>query len=426
MKLLMLGWELPPHNSGGLGVACYQMAKALAGQGVDIKFVLPYRADHPKAEQFMQVIPATEEAPMVDEHGDYVAMGAYSGNCIWCHGSRTCRHAKAYGKGFVAATHQYADRCEALAKQHKLDADVIHAHDWLTMEAGVRVKAVTGKPLVVHIHATEFDRAGGHRGNPLIHDIECYSLQIADRIFAVSQITKDIICREYGIPASKVEVMHNALDPAELSRTTVMSNNYTYIRKMQEMGYTTVVSIGRLTVQKGLAYLMQAAVLAISKNPKLLFVISGSGEQRDQLISMAADLGISDRVIFTGFVRGVQFRELYELADMFVMPSVSEPFGITALEAAFYDTALLLSRTSGAGEVLRSIMRFDYWDTRKLADQIVGISLSDALKSELVEGVKREYLSYDWGDVARHITSQYVKLIKAKRPRRKGKEVEYV
>ena len=294
------------------------------------------------------------------------------------------------------------------------------------MEAGVRVKAVTGKPLVVHVHATEFDRAGGHRGNPLIHDIECYSLQIADRIFAVSQITKDIICREYGIPASKVEVMHNALDPAELSRTTVMSNNYTYIRKMQEMGYTTVVSIGRLTVQKGLAYLMQAAALAISKNPKLLFVISGSGEQRDQLIAMAADLGISDRVIFTGFVRGVQFRELYELADMFVMPSVSEPFGITALEAAFYDTALLLSRTSGAGEVLRSIMRFDYWDTRKLADQIVGISLSDALKSELVEGVKREYLSYDWGDVARHITSQYVKLIKAKRPRRKGKEVEYV
>ena len=195
---------------------------------------------------------------------------------------------------------------------------------------------------------------------------------------------------------------------------------------MQEMGYTTVVSIGRLTVQKGLAYLMQAAALAISKNPKLLFVISGSGEQRDQLIAMAADLGISDRVIFTGFVRGVQFRELYELADMFVMPSVSEPFGITALEAAFYDTALLLSRTSGAGEVLRSIMRFDYWDTRKLADQIVGISLSDALESELIEGVKREYLSYDWGDVARHITSQYVKLIKAKRPRRKGKEVEYV
>ena len=227
MKLLMLGCELPLHNSGGLGVACYQMAKALAGQGVDIKFVLPYKADHPKAEQFMQVIPATEEAPMVDEHGDYVAMGAYSGNCIWCHGSRTCRHAKAYGKGFVAATHQYADHCEALAKQHKLDADVIHAHDWLTMEAGVRVKAVTGKPLVVHVHATEFDRAGGHRGNPLIHDIECYSLQIADRIFAVSQITKDIICREYGIPASKVEVMHNALDPAELSRTTVMSNNYT-------------------------------------------------------------------------------------------------------------------------------------------------------------------------------------------------------
>ena len=428
MKLLMLGWELPPHNSGGLGVACYQMAKALAGQGLDIKFMLPYKADSDKTDQFMEVIPATDAKPMIDKDGNYVAMGAYSGNCIWCHGSRTCRHAKAYGKGFVAATHQYADRVENIIEQRHMHPDIIHAHDWLTMEAGVRAKKITGAPLVIHVHATEFDRAGGHRGNPLIHDIEFYSLHMADQIFAVSQITKDIICREYGIPASKVEVIHNSIDPSELTRTTVQSNNYTYIRKMHELGYTTVVSIGRLTVQKGLSYLLEAAALAISKNPKLLFVVAGSGEQRDQLIEQVADLGISDRVIFTGFVRGSKFRELYELGDIFIMPSVSEPFGLTALEAAYYNSAILLSKTSGVGEVLHSVMRFDYWDTRKMADQIIGISLSPALHDDLVEGARNEYLSCNWGDVARKMTVQYNRLIQAykKSSRKNHREVKNV
>ena len=163
------------------------------------------------------------------------------------------------------------------------------------------------------------------------------------------------------------------------------------------MGYKIVVNIGRLTVQKGLSYFVEAAALALSKNPKLLFVISGSGELRNQLIELAADLGISDRVIFTGFIRGVRFRELYEIADMFVMPSISEPFGLTPLEAAYYNTAILLSKTCGVGEVLNNVMRFDYWDTRKLADQIVGISLSPALHAELVDGVRNEYLHCNWG-----------------------------
>ena len=411
MKLLMLGWELPPHNSGGLGVACFQMAKALADQGADIDFVLPYKAEHPNADEFMNVISATDVPPTVDENGNYVAMGAYSGNCIWCHGDRNCRHARAYGKGFVAATHQYADRVENMVRHDHLQPNIIHAHDWLTMEAGVRAKSVTGSPLVVHVHATEFDRAGGHSGNPLIHDIEYFGMQAADRIFAVSQITKDIIVHQYGIPADKVEVVHNSIDPNELSHVSLETDNYRYIKRMQQLGYKVVVNIGRLTVQKGLSYLIEAAALAISKNPKLLFVISGSGELRDQLIELSADLGISDHVIFTGFIRGVRFRELYEIADMFVMPSISEPFGLTPLEAAYYDTAILLSKTCGVGEVLNNVMRFDYWDTRKLADQIVGISLSPALQNSLAEGVKNEYLRCNWGDVARKLMGQYDRVI---------------
>jgi glycosyltransferase involved in cell wall biosynthesis len=192
-------------------------------------------------------------------------------------------------------------------------------------------------------------------------------------------------------------------------------SNYKYIKKMREQGHTTVINIGRLTVQKGLSYLLEAAALALARSPKLLFVISGTGEQRDELIELSADLGISDRVIFTDFVRGARFRELYEIADIFVMPSVSEPFGLTALEAAHYGTAVLLSKTSGVGEVLRNVMRFDYWDTRKLADEIINISLSPALQGELRDGVKDEYLNLSWNDIAEKMLGEYEKMASYKR-----------
>lgn len=428
MKLLMLGWELPPHNSGGLGVACFQMAKALADEGANIDFILPYQADHPEADKFMHVEAATDLPPAVDRDGNYTAMGAYdAGTCTIC-GKHSCVHSRAYGKGLTAATHQYADRVENMVRRRHQQPDIIHAHDWLTMEAGVRVKSATGSPLVVHVHATEYDRAGGHDGNPLIHDIELFGMQAADRIFAVSQITKDIIVQHYGIPADKIEVVHNSIDPSELPPIAAETNNYAYLRRMQSLGYKVVANIGRLTVQKGLSYLVEAAALAISKNPKLIFVISGSGELRDQLVELAADLGISDRVIFTGFVRGARFRELYEIADMFVMPSISEPFGLTPLEAAYYNTAILLSKTCGVGEILNNVMRFDYWDTRKLADQIVGISLSPALHSSLVQGVKSEYLRCNWGDVARKLLHQYDRVIATggyRRAKRQKKEVTH-
>lgn len=412
MKVLMLGWELPPYNSGGLGVACFQMAKALAARGADINFVLPYSAKHPDAEKFMKVIHAANVPPLIDENGNYISMGAYSGCCVWCDGSRVCDHAVKYGQGFVEATRKYADHVEKMIQRKKLRPHVIHAHDWLTMEAGARAKIATKAPLIVHVHATEFDRAGGHYGNPVIHEIEYHGLQMADRIIAVSQITKDIIVREYHIPPEKVEVVHNSLDPDELSRTWVETENYAYIKEMKRRGAKVVTSIGRLTIQKGLMYFVEAAALALSRNPNLLFVVSGTGEQRDELIERAADFGISDRVIFTGWVRGVRFRELYEVSDIFVMPSISEPFGLTALEAAHYNNAILLSKTSGVGEVLNNVMRFDYWDTRKLADEIINISLSSALHTELAEGVAREYLKFSWYDVADKLMHQYQKVMK--------------
>ncbi|MCL2280779.1 glycosyltransferase family 4 protein [Candidatus Saccharibacteria bacterium] len=411
MKLLMLGWELWPYYSGGLGVASYNMAKALAIRGVEIQFVLPYKAKHEDAERFMSVIPASNIPPLINENGEYTAMGAYSGTCSKCR-SRTCVHAKEYGDGFVAATRRYADRVAKLITRRRLRPDIIHAHDWLTMEAGMRAKLITGCPLVVHVHATEFDRAGGHYGNPLIHEIEYQGLVMADRILAVSQLTKDIIVKEYDIPPDKIEVVHNSFEPSDLESIVVDASDYVYAKELKQRGYTIVSPGGvRLTAQKGITYLLEAMALAMSKNPRLLLLLPSSGDQRNQIIELSADLGISDRVIFLGFVRGSEQRALYEITDIFVMPSISEPFGITALEAAHSNTALLLSKQSGVGEILHNVIRFDYWDTRRLADKIINISLSEGLSGELRDGARREYMKFSWDDVAGKLLHEYHKVM---------------
>lgn len=399
----MLGWELPPYIVGGMGAVCYHMARALNNKGVGIDFVLPYSAYHPNCE-FMNIISTSDAPPLQDENENFVAMGAYSGTCKRCN-SRECEHALAYGNSYIQASRKYAARISCIAKKSK--PAVIHANDWLTMEAGARAKKATGRPLIVHVHATEFDRAGGAPGNPLIHEIEYNGLMAADRIIAVSGITKDIIVREYHIPSDKIEVVHNTIDANELERTVVETNNYIYAKTLQKQGYSIVSCLGRLTIQKGLTFLVEAAALALARNPKMLFLFAGSGEQRDQLIELAADLGISDRVIFTGFVRGQRWREIYELSDIFVMPSVSEPFGLTALEASACETAIVLSKQTGVGEFIQNAMRFDYWDTRKLADELINISLSPGLMSELKQNVAREYMRFQWSDAAERYMEQY-------------------
>lgn len=389
MNILMLGWELPPHNSGGLGVACYHMAKAMALAGASIDFVLPYTAEHPGVE-FMRVHNATTLAPE-----DRIHLGSYDSK----HVKRTLSEKDAGDLTDMRAVQRhYADFVETLANEVK--PDVIHAHDWLTMEAGVRAKQTTGAPLVVHVHATEYDRSGEHYGNPVVHEIEQEALQMADRIIAVSNITKNIIVQRYGIPADLVEVVHNAIDVNSFKAYEYDQRDYRYFEALKFEGYTVVATLTRFTVQKGLTHLMRAAARACEKYDRFVFLLAGDGEQRDELIAMAAELGISDKVYFTGFVRGKQWRDIYSVADIFVMSSVSEPFGLTALEAAHHDSALLISKQSGVGEVLNNIFRFDFWDTETLANQLVGIALSPSLASSLKQGVKEEYARISWNDVA--------------------------
>lgn len=393
----MLGWELPPHNSGGLGVACYHMSKALALKGADIDFVVPYRAAHPEVD-FMRIHSATPLTPL-ERYG----LGAYDSKMLL---ERTLTEADAGNlKDMRGVQKRYVNFVEQLVDGQ--DFDAIHAHDWLTMEAGMRAKQLTDAPLIVHVHATEFDRSGENYGNPVVHEIEQQALMMADRIIAVSAITKSIIVQRYGIPADKVEVVYNAIDVDSLGHHDYDFSTYKYLEELKYEGYTVVATVTRFTVQKGLTHFLKAAARASEKYDKLVFLLAGDGEQRDELLQLSADLGISDKVFFTGFVRGKQWRDAYSVADVFVMSSVSEPFGLTALEAAHHDSALIISRQSGVGEVLHSIFRYDFWDTEKLADQMVGIATSHALASELKQNVKHEYSRISWHDVAEQCMQMY-------------------
>lgn len=398
----MLGWELPPHNSGGLGVACYYMSKALAIQGATIDFVVPYEAHHPDVE-FMTIHAATKLGPL-DRYG---LTGAYDSQYLRKIGLDEIEADDV--KDMRGVQKKYVQFVEQLVLKKPFDA--IHAHDWLTMEAGMRAKQLTDAPLIVHVHSTEFDRSGIDAGNPIVHEIEYQGLMMADRIIAVSNITKSIIVQRYNIPADKIEVVYNAIDASGMGNYDYDRRTYKYLESLKDEGYTVVATITRFTIQKGLTHFIKAAARACQKHHKLVFLLAGDGEQRDELMRLSADLGIADKVFFTGFVRGKQWRDAYNIADIFVMSSVSEPFGLTALEAAHHNSALIISRQSGVGEVLHSIFRYDFWDIDVLADQMVGIAASPALAHELKTNVKQEYARISWHDVAQQCMNLYKRMV---------------
>lgn len=385
MKILMLGWELPPHNSGGLGVACYQLSKALAEYGVQIDFILPKTTHPDEGVDFMNVL---RVGPSEELHRDVYKLSYENKNLD------SIRQIQDDYKLFVE---QYVKKN---GKPH-----IIHAHDWLTLEAGVHAKRISGAPLVAHVHATEFDRSGGGYGNPFIHEVEQHGLLMADRIIAVSEYTKQLIIKTYHIPADKVDVVHNGMTVDDLMLAEKVS--YRYLEMLKNEGYSIVASIGRLTLQKGLMQFLDAAAKAHYRYNRLVFVVAGSGEQRDQLIARAAELGISEQVIFTGFIRGAAWRQLYEIADMFVMSSISEPFGITALEAAAHGTPVILTKQSGVAEVLTHSMKYDYWDTGRLADIMVNVAASKGLTNALTEGALNQVQGLSWKQIAERCLNVY-------------------
>lgn len=404
MKVLMLGWELPPHNSGGLGVACLNLSKALAKDGAEIDFVVPYTAPRCDETDFMNVVSATKYKP--EQKFGQESFGAYNSR----------GYNKIAPKNTVTIRKVQKDYCKFI-KKHLMDfkPDVIHAHDWLTFEAAVLAKKNYGVPLVAHVHATEFDRSGRRGGNKLVEEIEHNGLLMADKIIAVSNTTKQIIIDKYGIPADKIDVIYNSLDEDFAKKTYKYDEeDYYYLEQMKDRGYTIVSTVGRFTVQKGLKNFIKAAKLAVSKNPKLIFVLAGDGEQKGELLELAASYGISKNLIFTGFVRGKQLRDIYELSDIFVMSSVSEPFGLTALEAAHHKDAIILTKQSGVYEVIRNVMAYDFWDIDKLANAILALSDESVLSRVLKRNMQAECENISWGDIAKQVELIYNKLDKHK------------
>ena len=405
MKILMLGWELPPHNSGGLGVACYNLSKALAGQGMEIDFVVPYAAKHEEIE-FMTVLSATRLDPLFRFGGGAYESARIEEEIIYDLTSEQKMSLRDVQRNYCQFIEEYLEKCRELGMP-----DVVHAHDWLTFEAGMMAKKKYGLPLIAHVHATEYDRSGMRGGNRLIHEIEAEALKMADKIIAVSEATRRIIHEKYGIPLERIEVAYNSLGEDFLdSEYHYNENEYKYLEDLRRRGYTIVATLGRLTLQKGLWHLLHAAKRALEKNPKLMFVLAGDGEERDELLELVANLGIVNNVIFTGWVLGKQRRDIYSVSDIFVMSSISEPFGLTALEAAHHGNALILTKQSGVSEVLHAAMVYDYWDEQKLADEILMVARSRGLRRELCSGVRHEYRRISWGDVARKCVTVYNKV----------------
>jgi glycogen synthase len=404
-KVLMFGWEFPPHNSGGLGVACQGLAKALAYKNVGITFVLPKRV--PVSSDSIKMVFA--DIPSVSVHqvdsplSAYITSQEYDSLMEDVQGGG--RHS-IYGQGLFEEVMRYAVKAKKIAKKEEFD--VIHAHDWLSFPAGINAKKTSGKPLVVHVHATEFDRTGGSGVNEKVYKVERRGMEFADKVIAVSQYTKNIITSKYGIDPEKVEVVHNGIEEEEYKKHMCSSDE---LLRLKKEGHNLVLFMGRITIQKGPDYFIRAAEKVLKYEPDSYFIVAGSGDMEYQVIREAADLGISDRMLFTGFVRDNDRAMLYQSADVCILPSVSEPFGITPLESLFYGTPVIVSRQSGVSETLQHALKVDFWDTEELANKIVAILRHNSLKEELGMQGGAEARTLTWKKAAEKCLGIYSRLM---------------
>jgi glycosyltransferase involved in cell wall biosynthesis len=323
----MLGWELPPFNSGGLGEACLGLAHSLAEKGVGITFVLPRKM--PLKFDFMNVVFAD-----IDEND--LLLNPYTSS-------------SELPPDFIRGAMKFAEKIEKIALKHQFD--VIHSHDWMTYPAGIMAGKATKKPLVAHVHSTEIDRTGGHFPNVNVYRIEKQGFEEADKIISVSDYTKGILAKGYGIKADKIDVVHNGIDNFSAKKLEPA------LTSLKKLGYKVVLFLGRITLQKGPEYFVREAKRVNNFRPKTIFVVVGAGEMLPSMISEAARSGILDKFIFTGFLRGEERDRIYQTADIYVMPSVSEPFGITPLEAIANGTPTLVSKQSGVAEVIKHALK---------------------------------------------------------------------
>lgn len=394
----MFGWEFPPYNSGGLGVACQGLARSLSENGTEVVFVLPQKVVTHENFKFVFADNVFLEVRTVQSLlSPYVTTDSY-GTLLKEVGGQM------YGSTLFEEVMRYAVRAKDIANAETFD--VIHAHDWLSFPAGIMAKKMTGKPLVVHVHATEVDRGGGSV-NQQVFDVEKKGMEAADRVVTVSEFTKKLVMEHYGIPESKIEVVHNGIEKNDYP---AREQNDFGIQKLKEAGYKIVLFVGRLTLQKGPDYFLYAAKQILAYHPKTMFVIAGSGDMEGKIMNMSAELGISGNILFVGFLRGEALSRIYHSADVFVMPSVSEPFGITPLESLLHGTPVVMSKQSGASEVLLHAMKMDFWDTDEMADKILSVLEYPSMQKEMGSNGHKEAVSCTWDKAAKKLQTIYSKV----------------
>lgn len=410
MRVLMFGWEFPPHVSGGLGVACEGLVRGLLDVGTDVTLVLPREADPSSFPGLRVVVPERRDAPLRRKSGRRglrlrripIPLRPYVTRFGSPSGRRPGRNREAvpggpYGPDLPRDVLRYAAAAGRIAARERFD--VIHAHDWLTFLAGVEARQATGRPLVVHVHATEFDRAGS-AGDGLVAAIERFGLAAADRVVAVSRYTAEVVAREYGVGPDRLRVVHNAIEPRADSG-----------RWPSGAGRPVILFAGRITRQKGPEYFVAAASRVAAERPDALFVVAGAGDRRSAMIERVAAANLSDRFFFPGFLPPEELRRLYARADVFVMPSASEPFGLAALEALQHGTPVIVSRSAGVSEVVRHVLRVDYGDIQDLASKILSVLAFEPLRRALSSRGLAEVRALSWGDAAAACVAVYRELV---------------
>ena len=447
MRVLMFGWEFPPYISGGLGSACEGMVRALTGRGTQVIFVVPKLlsgegADEPGGLSMRSasgiVVPGggggSEKEIFTDtrtffkknlklEYLDssltpYITPQTYAKTREELErGQKTTTGEKTitwpgapditltlhggYGKDLLSEVYRYSLAAQVLAKRENFD--VIHCHDWMTYPAGIMAKRVSGKPLVVHVHATEADRSGEHM-NPVVSHIEWEGMTAADRVVCVSHFTKNLVMRVYKIPESKISVVHNAVSRREAGHIYHNADRGSKARQ--------VLFMGRVTFQKGPDYFVEAARLVLNVMPDVRFVVAGSGDMLRSIVARVARFRMGHRFTFTGFLKHDEVDRMYASSDLYVMPSVSEPFGIAPLEAMVYDVPVLMSKQSGVSEVIHNALKVDFWDVRKMADRICAVLAYPALGRFIAKNCAEELKHIRWENAAVKLEQIYADLVK--------------
>ncbi len=432
----MFGWEFPPHISGGLGTACYGLTKGLSTfKDIEVTFVVP-KAYGDEDQSSMRLIGAgdvsiTKKKIFFDDTQykiDYYEVDSeivpYTDpEEFWKlknakHSSRTqfvetddfgkLKFTGKYGSGLINEIYNYAIVAETIAQENEFD--IIHAHDWLAYPAGIAAKRVSGKPLVIHVHATDFDRSGGSV-NPQVYAMEREGMEAADKIITVSNLTKQIVVEKYGIDPRKVITVYNAVEPVNLEKKQALKKG---------MDDKIVTFLGRITMQKGPEYFIEAAYKVLKKTKNVRFVMAGSGDMMNAMIRRAAQLKITDHFHFTGFLKGDDVFHMFKMSDVYVMPSVSEPFGISPLEAMQSDVPVIISKQSGVAEILTHAIKIDFWDVNAMADAIYAIVKYPALSAEFKKHGRVEVDNLQWKNSAKHVRDIYIGAIKSANKNKKN------